>query len=712
MNDDELKAEFKHAEADCLGYLSGTLASERELALKYYLGQPFGNEIVGRSKVVSTDVSDVVEWMLPSLLRVFSAGSETVRFEPHGPEDEAQAKQRTDYANHVFNVDNPGFEILHTWFKDALLQKNGMVKVCWVEEETVKEEYKEGLTDDEFTQLALDDDAELTGHTATDDVDETGLVTMSHAANVRRTVKTGKVKILNIPPEEFLISRNARTIDAARFVGHRTLMTIGEIRAMGVSEKQLTLISAMASPDGDAETTDHQAIARDLYEENSATDTQTADEASRKVWVTDGWLRVDADNDGIAELRHITVCGNEITYNEVDDVAPFADITPCPMPHRWAGRSIADVTMDIQLIKSTLLRNILDSFYLSTTPMMLVDEAVNLDDLLAPRPGGIVRISGVMDGVNNHARPIDVPNTGKEAIGMLEFLDTVRENRTGITKYNQGLDTNSLNHTATGINAIMNASQSRLELIGRHFAEGVKKMFRLIDRTVSKYQQQPRVIRLRNQWVDVDPRDWVDGMDCTVMVGLGTGDKQQQLGALMNLLNVQKEVLMGQAQMGITLVTPQNLYNTFSRMVDAMGFKEASAFFTDPTGQQPQPPAPNPETQALMAKTQAEVQATQAKTQASVQQAQVKTQLMVAQGQAKQQQAQADNVIKLQSARQKSALEQYIAQLDAQSAEMKRRLEMGLAVDEHGAKRHQMELDNILRLMAAEHQREQASAAE
>jgi hypothetical protein len=678
VNESDLKSEFKGAEQDCIGYLSGQLASERELALKYYLGQPFGNEIQGRSKIVSTEVSDVVEWMLPSLLRVFSAGSQTVRFEPNGPEDEQQAAQATDYCNHIFNSDNPGFQILHTWFKDALLQKNGMVKVWWEEADTVTTEFYPGLDEPSFAQLIADPEVEPTNHT----VNEDG----THDVNVRKKAKSGKVCITPVPPEQFLISRNAKDIPSARFVGNRDLKSISDLRAMKVSEDVLKRLAA-AGDDGDNQQTDTQAVARDLYDENTGQGGGPGDEASRKVWVTDGWLRVDFDNDGIAELRHITMAGNEIIFNETDDVAPFADITPIPMPHRWVGRSMADITMDLQLLKSTVWRQMMDNLYLSTSPMMLVDESVNLDDLLNPRPGGIVRIQSMQDGVNNHARPIEVPFTAGHAFPMLEHIDMVRESRTGVTKYNQGLDANSLNKTATGIQQIMNASQSRLELVGRHFAEGVRQMFKLILRCVVKYQQQERIVRLRNRWVPVNPRDWSSQMDCSVLVGLGTGDKQQQLGALMNILQVQQAAFAGQGQLGVTLVRPENLFHTLSRMVEASGFKEPAAFFTDPAGQQPQPPPPNPEIQATMMKTQADIEATKAKTQAGIQATMMK--------------AQADVAIKSQQAQQEGVLAQFTAQQEAQAHEQEMVMDARERADAHAGKMEGVRLDHIVKLAKA-----------
>jgi hypothetical protein len=295
------------------------------------------------------------------------------------------------------------------------------------------------------------------------------------------------------------------------------------------------------------------------------------------------------------------------------------------MPHRHVGLSIADLVMDIQLIRSTLMRQYLDGMYLANNGRYAISDRVNLDDMLVSRPGGVVRVQG-MPG-EGHIMPLVHPNTGSYAIEGLTYLDTQKENRTGITKYNQGLDSNSLNKTASGINAIMGAAQQRLELVARVFAEtGVKRLFSLVHELLKKHSDKPTIFRLRNQWVPVDPRQWQTRTDMTVSVGLGNGNKDAQLAHLMSIMQVQQQAI----QIGVT--DPKKIYNAAKRLAENAGFSDGDEFFTDPSGQQQQPPKPEQakmqaDMQAKQAQIQADMQIEQAKLQNSIQLEQAKLQL-------------------------------------------------------------------------------------
>jgi hypothetical protein len=322
----------------------------------------------------------------------------------------------------------------------------------------------------------------------------------------------------------------------------------------------------------------------------------TLDPTMREIWVTECYLRVDYDGDGVAELRKVTVAGDGasvVLENVEADDHPFASVTPIPMPHKFHGMSIADQTVDLQLIKSILWRGALDALYLSNAPQMgAVEGQVNLDDLLNRRPGGIVRIKSPTALV-----PIPTAPLGGDVFQMIEYIDTVREQRTGVTRYNQGLDPDTLNKTATGINAIQNAAQQRLELIARVFAEtGVKRAFRRILELVCKHQQKPKIIRLRQRWVAMDPREWNDEMDMTVTVGLGTGNRDQQVSHIMNLLQLDQQIVQMQGNIAGPLVTGVNIYNKLAKLVEASGLKAVDSYYTDPRTMPPMqsPPVPPP----------------------------------------------------------------------------------------------------------------------
>lgn len=603
MTDADLKSAVLSSAQDSIGWRDSRLSSDRARALDLYYGRPFGNEMEGRSQVVSTDVADVVEWILPSLLRIFAGGSEVVRFEPTGPEDEEMARQASDYVNHIFNVDNPGFQILHSWFKDALLQKNGVVKVWWDESQEVNVERYARLAEPELVMLLADPDVQPVAHADHGD----GFADIT----VQRRRPGGRVRITPVPTEEFLISRDARDLDSARFVGHRVLRTASDLIDDGFPRALVERLPAGGGLAWNAE-----ALARmpdnDIgWPELGA----ESDPANRKIEVVEAYLRIDFDGDGIAELRQVTLAGDEVLVNQPVDAVPFADLTPIPMPHTWIGRSVADLVGDLQLIKSTILRQMLDNLYLANNARVeVVQDQVNLDDLLTSRPGGIVRVR--QPGA---VRPLVVPSIAGAAMPMLEFLDSVRENRTGVTRYNQGLDANSLNKTATGITSIMSASQQRLELVARVFAEtGVKRLFKLILRLVARHQQAARIVRLRNAWVPMDPRSWNSGMDCTVTVGLGTGNREQTLGHMQILLNTMREVVTLQGGIGGPLVTFAQVRNVLTRYVEALGLKDSGQFFAEEVEAPAPPSAPEPDPAATamelkLAELQAKAQLDQAK---------------------------------------------------------------------------------------------------
>ena len=600
MTDSELKSILAAEIADSLAHLGGELSEQRRKALRYYLGEPFGNEQEGRSKVVSTDVADVVEWILPALLRIFTAGDEVVRFEPMGPEDEEVAKQATEYVNWIFARDNAGFLNLYMLFKDALLQKNGVAKVWWEEAETAARESYSRKSFEEIQLILMDPEVEPIAHSEYQDqgvvIGPNGLPVETavtyHDLVVKRRRKCGAVRIMTVPPEEFLISRRARSIEEAPFVAHRLRKTVSELVEMGYDRDLVGRLPESEEDDPTGERRERFALEED-HDRNAA---DGPNRAMREIWLTECYIKCDWDGDGIAERRKITVAGGgqEILDNEPwDGPIPFISLTPIPMPHRFFGLSIADLVMDLQLIKSTILRQILDNLYLSNNGRHIISDQVNLDDLLTARPGGIVRLkNGALPG-QGHIVPLDTPLVAAQAFPMLEYIDGVREDRTGVTRYTQGLDADTLNKTATGINQIMTAAQQRVELIARVFAEtGVKDLFRKILELVNRHQNAPRIIRLRNRWVPMDPREWNTQMDVSISVGLGTGNKDQMLAHLRSLLDIQVQAIRMQGGVDGPLVRLENVYNTLAKLVENAGLKSADPYFTDPAQRPPAPPPP------------------------------------------------------------------------------------------------------------------------
>lgn len=691
LSEAELSSFIQQEEADTIGFMGSSLTEQRRKALKYYLGEPFGNEQDGRSQVVSTEVADTIEWIMPSLMRVFASGDQVVVFEPVGEEDVEAAKQATDYVNYVFDKRNDGFKILYTWFKDALLQKNGVVKVWW-EEKEADEEHRGNFTQDSLTILQADPDTEIVsqepGQPMLNPLDGSQVPTFD--VTYRQTKTAGRVKIVGVPPEEFLISRRAAEIDEAVYVAHRVRKKLSDLIAEGFDKADVMSLSG----DDDADLTE-EAITRRSFDDDEGGNGLLIDRPGvlREVWVKENYVLVDWDDDGIAERRQIITAGdgNKILKREGksanvkwDGPVPLVALTPILMPHRFFGMSVADLVMDLQLIKSTVLRQILDNLYLTNNPGKIVSDQVNLDDLLTVRPGRLVRLKdGAMPG-DGHVMPDTVQFTAGAAFPMLEYLDALKENRVGVTKYNQGLDANSLNKTATGIANIMNASQQRIELIARVFAEtGVKTLFRIILQLVTKHQSEPQQIRLRGKFVAVDPSEWDKQFDTSVTVGLGTGNKDQMLMHIQTLLTVQQTLVQFQKGLSGPLVTADKIYNSLEKLVQNAALGSVEHFFTDPSDPKTQqmmqqnPPPPDP----AMVKAQNDAQIAQQK--------------LVADQQLNQQKLQAD----LQKAEQQFQLDQ--AKI---AAEMQMKREQ-MAVD------HQLNQEKMRGDMAMQGQKMQADHA-
>ena len=602
---DELLSAIRNEETHALGRYTGTLSKERAQLMDYYLGKPFGNEEEGRSSVVSTDVSDTIESVLPSLIKIFIGGDEIGEFNPVGPEDEEAAKQETEYTNWSITQQNHSFTTFYSWFKDALLQKNGYVKYWWDVRQDRRKETYQGLTDDEFAMLLQDPSITPLQHQA-----YPGPLGMSHDVVVQITSPKGYVCIEPVPPEEILVAARARSINIkdAPFVQHRTRKSISAIRAMGYDVPD-------DIGDEDDQINNLEYLARRTPEESIfSISTVVGEGAAREVLLKESWIRFDFDGDGIAELRRILAVGATVLENEEVEEISLCCLSPILMPHKHFGRAVAELVADIQLIKSTLMRQQLDNLYMSNASRMGVntqENAVNLDDLLTIRPGGLIRVKG---NPAEHLMPIVVPNVAQQTMPMMEYLEGVKENRTGVTRYNQGLDANSLNKTATGIQSIMSAAQERMLLVARCFAEtGVKDLFLSVHGMLRRHSDKAQVVRLRNQWVTVDPRSWRDRYDMTVSVGLGTGNKQEQVQNLMMLLNAQKEAI----QIGAT--TPEKIYNSLVELTKAIGFKNPDKFWSNPAQQPPQPPKPDPKIEAAKIGAQADIQTEQIKQQGETQ---------------------------------------------------------------------------------------------
>ena len=637
MNEATLKGILDNEIDNAIGYLETETTESRRKAIQYYNGEEYGNEVEGRSRIVTREVAEAVDGAMPALMRVFTASDEMVVFEPKGPEDVEAAEQATEYCNWVFMRDNPGVSILHTWIKDALLQKNGVIKIYWNDETEVNTESYEGLSADELALLLADEQYEVVSQ----DQEQIGEIpaiptpeeiaqfqatgvqpaprmepVFSYNVKVKKTDKKGRVKVENVPPEEFIVSKKTIELRDSPFCAHRRLVTRSELVAMGFDKDEIDQL-----PTYEDLTYTPERTAR--YSNGEQPDDPSLDPAMQEIEVFEAYIRVDYDEDGIAELRRVIYAGQNVLENEEIDYLPFASICPIPLPHKFFGQSLADRTMDLQMIKSTITRQMLDNMYLTNNARVVaVDGQVNLDDLLTVTPGGVVRVKNPAA-----VQQLTVQAIAGQSFPMLEYLDNIQAKRTGVSEASQGLDPNILqNTTAAAIAAMQNAAGSKMELIARIFAEtGVKDLFRSVLHLLTKYQDKPRVIRLRGKFVAMDPREWDNEYDMTVNVGLGTGTRQEQM-AMLGMVLQKQEQLIGQYGPANPLVSLGQYRQTLGKFIEAAGFKDSSRFFKEISPEldaQLSQPAPqqqgvDPMSQAIMAQTQAQIQSMMAKAEADI----------------------------------------------------------------------------------------------
>lgn len=610
MTEDELVSQLNSEIYGATGYANTELSNQREESMKYYLGEKFGNEIDGRSEIVTTDVRDTVEYIMPSLMRIFTTHNNIAEFEPQGPEDVQMAEQATNYINYVFNRQNNGFKVLYDAFKDALISKTGVIKHYWEEKEEVTTETYTNLTEIEYQSILANDDFEVVEHTetvvqkaVTDDFGN--LVSpkvVEHDVKAKCYKSSGQVRVAAVPPEEFLVSRRAPSLEDADFVCHRVKKSVSDLIAEGYDA---SVVNDIPSYDQSEAEMNEERLARFSFDDDSVPPSEGSG-PNKKVWIDECYIRIDFDNDGIAELRKITKGGNYILDNEEIDMIPFSAICPMPIPHKFYGMSIADTVKDIQLIKSTIMRNLLDNMYLTNNARYAVMAGqVELDDLLTSRPGGIVRMRAP-----NAVTALPTPQIQNYAFDMVKYLDTVREERSGVSKMTQGLNPDVLtSHVTSGaVSAATESAMQRVELIARIFAEtGVKDLFTNIYALVQRYEDRKKMFYLNGKFVPIDVSRWKEKLNCTINVGVGSGSQQSKMQTMSGIMQIIQQLVQN-GGMG-TLVTPQNIYNAVSEFIAQSGYKNTDQFISNPQMMPPpQPPEPTVEEKIQNQKSQIELQ--------------------------------------------------------------------------------------------------------
>ena len=640
MTEDELVSYLGNKIDACLNNDGDEISEERSEALNYYLGDPYGNERDGYSQIVTRECFEAIEWALPSILRVFTSGDRVVTFEPVNEQDEEQAAQETDVVNHYLLKENDGFLTMYSWLKDALMFPVGYSKT-WVERsESVTSETYRGLNVNELTELLGQEGVEPVE--ADSEVVQTQMGPMElYSVKIKRTEDKMELKDEPVPGEQVLVDSDLASlnIDKGRFVCHRVQKDYTTLVDEGYDRD---ILDDIGSDDGS--TNDYERTNRLFYTDENEDDDSSTDKPNRLFWVHECVAKVDFDGDGLAESRIITMIGDKIFENEEGDYQPFSALATMPMSHKHAGLSLLSAVKDLQLIGSTLKRQMLDVVYAIGNRRKYVaggaleDDGSTMDALLDKDAEIIpVRTPGmIQDEIIQSIIP--------EILPVIQNIGSDTQTRTGISP-NLSLDANVLQQTtAQAFTGALEQASQRLELITRVFAEtGIKQKMRKAHRLVRENMDKPKAIKLRGKWVDVDPSDWRERTNMTVNVGLGFNNRETQLQFLYQILGIQKEGM----QFGIA--DPKGLFNTVEQIVQETGLKDVNRYFKDPS-QQPPPPPPQPD--PMVALTEKQIQVEAQKVQATQQ---------------KQQQDHQVAVQKLQAANQEMAAKLQIAQQEAQA---------------------------------------------
>lgn len=607
---------------------NSALDSQRRVNMSFYLGLPMGNEVDGRSQVISTDVADVVEAMMPPLVRIFAQSEDAVEFEPE-LYDEEGAEKATKYARHIFFKDNPGFQIIHDQIKDGLLQKMGVVRWRWSETKETTEKTYSGLSLEEMAVVmerlgGKDKTVEVVE--SEEEMTELGPV---YEAKIRVTEEVKRVVVENVPPENVRIRSDlAELNDKTRYIGFVCRNTRSELIERGFDRDLVMNLPKYGDEDDLYESeTRYGDLSGSLGDLDDA-----ADPMSETVETIEQFVMVDYDGDGVAERRLVIMGGGKILYNERHDTLDCCLFTPIRVPHRVIGRCPADQAHEIQKVNTAIQRNMLDNMYMVNNGRVVarVDgkNGVNMDDLLTVRPGGVVRTKGQP---GQDVVPLTTTWVGDKALAILDYMKTVREERTGVTNYTLGMDGDKLHDTATGFQGLTERTDERMELIARLYAEtGLKPIFYGIIQMVARHQDGPREIRVLGEPIEIDPCQWTEKYSITCNVGLGTGRKEKQIQALLGIIQKQEQLLAT----GSPLVDMELYHNSLERLVKLTDLYDASRFFHDPKTpefqqrltmmQANQQPEVNPIVQAEMIKAQSKEKEAAARLQLQSQESQHK----------------------------------------------------------------------------------------
>jgi len=569
----ELSAMLSKELRQALGSPGSEIAQIRLRNLQYYKATAEGElaapEIADRSSLVATDVADTVEWMLPGLLRPFVTSQDALQARARKPEFAEGAKQVEDYLRWLFWKKNRGFHILAQWFKDALIQKVGFVKISTVDVEEDTEENYEGLSEQQMVALSNDKEGKIIGQEMVQ-----GLFGPVYNATFKRTTKTRKATIKPCPPEEIRVHPRARWGEPVQFIAHVFYKTKQDLEADGYD-----LSNASSDMGWNMEEIERVSTQTPWFYDQS-------DGEMGQYRFSECYIRLDQDEDGVAEWLKIGLIGETVaTLNGKDDIEkvddhPFEWFCPSPMPHTFFGLCPADQAIEPQRFRTSLLRSCADNVYLSVNKRMgIVEGDVEVDDVLNNRPGGIIRMKNA-----NALVPIEQNGLDAGAWQMIEWAERWREDRTGFSKQTQGIDPDIFNATKGGTEILTGRADMRVELIARHASDAVERMFVKLLKVVSLYQNTPKLAELqKGAWATIDPRDWHKQYEIELEVGLGTGDKDKQVAFLGGMLPVFEKLAMN------SVIDPAGALQAAKNMMEFAGLPNPEQYLPPAQPKQPQP---------------------------------------------------------------------------------------------------------------------------
>jgi hypothetical protein len=711
MDNTNLISIIRSHRENSMGAETGQLAIDRAAAMNHYHGRPYGNEVDGRSQVVSRDLAEAVDWALPGIMKVFTQSGRLAEFDPLGPEDEELAAQESDYVNQVLMRDNNGFMVLHDAIKDTLLLKNGYVKHWWEVEEKIEEESFSGLTMDAITlmlqQLEQDgaeveivgqeasfiDASQLPGmpqmppQNAAMGIMQPPMLTEVFELRLKIKRKCGKLVWMAVPSEEVRVSKKCRgSLQESPFTEHVTRKTRSELLELGMPYKFVYDLPAYVESQNSTE-----SLARDsTTDESDLADDNSGDRSMDEIQFCEAYIRVDYDGDGIAELRKVVTVADQIPpgedWNEQIPAVPMTGFVAKRVPHRHVGESLDDELADLQEIMTVLKRQLLDNIYLNNNSELVLNENANLRDFMTRTPGGLKRVKG-QDPVQNAVMPLVTKPIIGDILPVIDYFDQSKEVRTGISKATTGLDPDILQNTTKGafMENLAKASQ-KMEMIARLLAEsGVKESVLQAHAILIRHQDKPRTVQLRGKWVPINPQDWKMRTMLSVRVGLGTGSEEEKRNKLQLLSQLQGQLLaiIGTAPPAVY----GKMYAMFEDVAGTLGIENPEQYAIAPM---------SPEHQQILQAAQ-QAQARQQQGQAPDDLAKAASIQASAQVQIAGAKTEADLRVKAaqdQFNREKAMLQ---AQMDAQNKEADRRLEMALEQMKAASSQREADLDRASR---------------